>query len=220
MLVVADASPLIFLGRLGLLDLLPNLYGRVLVPEAVFREATRGGENLPGSTAIRVADWIEVVPGESDPDLRQALEEHLDKGEAAAIALAQSVEADLLLIDERQGRRVPGEAGEAVREKCRRCGSRPRRPPGPSAHGGSRGQPEGGALAASTRAAPLEMVPGARLDFRRRRRGFQQKSETDHQKGLRLLLLSLLRNRAEPYARAAPGSENYPQILLKTLNGR
>lgn len=115
MLVVADASPLIFLGRLGLLDLLPSLYGRVLVPEAVFREATRGGENLPGSTAIRVADWIEVVPGESDPDLRQALEEQLDKGEAAAIALAQSVEADLLLIDERQGRRLARRMGLSVK---------------------------------------------------------------------------------------------------------
>ncbi len=34
MSVVADTSPISYLGQLGLLDLLPSLYGRVTVPPA------------------------------------------------------------------------------------------------------------------------------------------------------------------------------------------
>ncbi len=51
MLVVADASPLIFLGRLDLLHLLQSVYGRVLVPTAVRDEVLGDGPELPGASA-------------------------------------------------------------------------------------------------------------------------------------------------------------------------
>ena len=43
-----------------------------------------------------------------------------------------------------------------------------------------------------------------------------QQSETDHQKGVRLSLVSMPGNRSVPYTRSATGVRNYPQILLKT----
>src|SRR5207245_10950784 len=55
-------------------------------------------------------------------------------------------------------------------------------------------------------------------DLGRRRRGLQQQSETDHQKSLRLSVLSLYRNRPVPYAGSTTGARSYPQILLKTPN--
>lgn len=40
--VIADTSPLQYLHRLGLLDLLQHDYGTVVVPEAVVREIESG----------------------------------------------------------------------------------------------------------------------------------------------------------------------------------
>ena len=64
--------------------------------------------------------------------------------------------------------------------------------------------------------ADLELVSRARRDFRGHRGGLQQQSETDHQKGVRLSLVSMPGNRSVPYTRSATGVRNYPQILLKT----
>jgi len=101
MLVVADASPLIFLGRLSLLELLPQLYGRVLVPRAVLDEVVRGAPTDPAAPALLSAAWLEVEDAGEAP-LLEALREELDPGEAAAISLARELGADLLLIDERR----------------------------------------------------------------------------------------------------------------------
>ena len=117
MLVVADASPLILLGRLGLLDLLPRLFERVLTPREVFQEVAGREEGLPGSRAVREAEWLEVVDGDSEAQeaLQVTLRGELDLGEAAAIALASSRGADLVLIDERQGRRIARNLGLEVK---------------------------------------------------------------------------------------------------------
>ncbi len=50
--IVADSSPLISLAILEQLDLLPQLYQRVLVPPAVWDEVTVQGVGLPGSLAV------------------------------------------------------------------------------------------------------------------------------------------------------------------------
>lgn len=117
MLVVADASPLILLGRLELLDLLPRLFDRVITPREVFQEVTGGEIALPGGRAVRRAEWLEVVDvGSEDQEALQAtLRGELDLGEAAAITLARSRGADLVLIDERQGRRIARSLGLEVK---------------------------------------------------------------------------------------------------------
>lgn len=44
MTVVADAGPLIHLSLVGRVDLLPLLYGRILVPDLVHQEVVQKGE--------------------------------------------------------------------------------------------------------------------------------------------------------------------------------
>ncbi len=105
MVVVADTSPLIYLSRVGALGVLHVLFGEVVVPRAV---------------------WTEVVDREWP-----ALDLGLDPGETEAILLAESLDADLLLIDERLGRRVAESRGLTVRGtlgvlvQARRAGALP-----------------------------------------------------------------------------------------------
>ena len=109
MVVVADASPLILLAAIGRLDLLRLLYGRVLLPAAVYQEVAGARVSAPGAAQAAAAEWLEVVtvhtprawPG-------------LDEGEASALSLAIELQADLVVIDERAGRRVATQEGLAV----------------------------------------------------------------------------------------------------------
>lgn len=55
MTAVADTSPLLALASLDLLHLLPDLFERVVVPPAVFAEATERRPDAPGARLIRQA---------------------------------------------------------------------------------------------------------------------------------------------------------------------
>ena len=112
MLVVADSSPLIYLSRLGLLHVLASLFGEVVAPRSVWNEAVERRPSAPGIDALRQASWVRVV---DDPMLDSDL--GLDPGERAAILIAESLRADLLLIDERAGRKVAHERGLCVRAR-------------------------------------------------------------------------------------------------------
>ncbi len=104
MIVVADAGPLIHLSLIGRLDLLPALYGRILVPELVYREVVDLGADLPGSVELRAADWVDRSPHPPDHPLFPLLRSQLDPGEAAALCLAADRVAELILSDDRQAR--------------------------------------------------------------------------------------------------------------------
>ena len=108
--VVADSTPLIYLSRVGVLDVLATLFGDVLIPSAVSDEVIQKRSSAPGVKALRQATWLRVV----DTEL-PAVDLGLDPGETAAILLAEQVHADLLLIDERLGRQVAQSRGLAVR---------------------------------------------------------------------------------------------------------
>jgi len=101
--VVANASPLINLARIGRLDLLRKLYGELLIPEAVWQETVIAGAGEPGADQIRDAPWIKVLEV-ANRALVAALRQDLDAGEAEAIALALETQANFLLMDERIGR--------------------------------------------------------------------------------------------------------------------
>ncbi|MEM7049238.1 MAG: DUF3368 domain-containing protein [Acidobacteriota bacterium] len=103
LVVVVNATPIISLAVLDRLDLLRDLYGAVLVPSAVHQEILLGGAARAGVSQLDAAPWIEVVRLE-DPRRADLLSD-LDRGEAEVIALAQERDADLVVIDERLGRR-------------------------------------------------------------------------------------------------------------------
>lgn len=103
MIVISDSSILINLAWIKLLDLLPRLYGEVIVPTAVWQEVVEGGVGKPGAEEVRTAGWLQVKEPENKP-LIHALRQDLDAGEAEAIALAIEQNANLLLMDERIGR--------------------------------------------------------------------------------------------------------------------
>ena len=109
LLVVADASPLILLAKLGRLPLLTALAEQVWVPSTVWREVVARGENRPEIAQI-VATFSGSVR-DADPELQAAFELQVDAGEAAALALAAKNRHALLLIDDRRGRRVATASG-------------------------------------------------------------------------------------------------------------
>ncbi|HEY0780892.1 MAG TPA: DUF3368 domain-containing protein [Thermoanaerobaculia bacterium] len=101
--VVCNAGPLIALAIADQLRVLPALYQRVLVPEAVIREVVLSGTGRTGAREVEVASWIEVVPAGSVEPLLAA---ELGAGESQVIDLAVRLKARLDLLDERRARRV------------------------------------------------------------------------------------------------------------------
>jgi predicted nucleic acid-binding protein len=61
---VSNSSPLIYLASLGDLNLLPQLFGHIFVPEAVHNEVVIAGRGKSGAEAVVAArgDWLIVEP--------------------------------------------------------------------------------------------------------------------------------------------------------------
>jgi predicted nucleic acid-binding protein len=104
MIVVADTSPICYLLLIGEIDLLPQLYGKVLIPQVVQRELA--DERSPAVVQAWISQppkWLVIqtvdVPSQSALD-------NLDLGERSAIVLAEQQGANLILIDDLLGRRV------------------------------------------------------------------------------------------------------------------
>jgi uncharacterized protein len=113
-IVVADAGPLIHLAAIGQLDLVHRLSPEVLVPQAVFDEVVIVGAGLPGALEVKTAPWLTVVTVARGEVVEALLASGLHRGESEAIAVAVERRADLLLIDERQGRLTAEGMGVAV----------------------------------------------------------------------------------------------------------
>lgn len=100
-IVVSDSACLIGLERVRRLELLPAVFGEIIVPPAV---AAEFGVNLP---------WLKVV-APTDARLVAACRALVDDGEAEAIALASELGAELLM-DDQLGRRLAARLQVPVR---------------------------------------------------------------------------------------------------------
>jgi predicted nucleic acid-binding protein len=106
LIVVSDTSPILNLSAVGRLYLLRDLYAEIIVPPAVEQELLRNGLQLEPS-------WTRVVAASDRNDVA-ALRQQLDPGEAESIVVAGELEASLLLIDEKRGRRIALDRGLEV----------------------------------------------------------------------------------------------------------
>lgn len=112
MIIISDTSPIRYLLLIDLIDLLPQLYGQIIISNEVRHEMQSA------SAPIELRQWIATSPTwlsvenvaiPSDDTLSR-----LDPGEQAAIALAQQINADFLIMDERLGRRFAQQRGLQV----------------------------------------------------------------------------------------------------------
>jgi predicted nucleic acid-binding protein len=102
--VVTNAGPLIALATVRQLALLGQMYGSVLVPEAVFQEVTAQGQHRPGAVELASAPWAIRSTLLAPPD--PFLAGNLGKGEAETITLAVQRGARWVLMDDRRARRI------------------------------------------------------------------------------------------------------------------
>lgn len=113
MIIVSNTSPISNLATVGQLSLMSQLYGRILIPRAVYEELLdpRAGETV--ITAVRSASWIDIQSVQNQ-GLVNDLRTRVNVGEAEAIALAIEVKAARLIIDERLGRQAARDFGVKI----------------------------------------------------------------------------------------------------------
>lgn len=106
-IVVADAGPLIGLARVNQLNLLERLYHHITIAIRVLEELKPSSEK-PGATIISAAvdaGWLKVSQLKKKDD-HSILNLLVDAGEAESIQLALEQNANILIIDDRKGRKI------------------------------------------------------------------------------------------------------------------
>jgi len=101
MIIISDTSPINYLVLTGDVDILETLFKRVIIPQAVFNEMQHP------KTPQAVKDWINHAPAwlevkQADASLFTP-SKRIGDGEREAIALALELNADAILIDDRDG---------------------------------------------------------------------------------------------------------------------
>jgi hypothetical protein len=100
--VVADASALICLGRVDQLQILPALFGRIVVPPAVAAEVTHRQPTLPV--------WIDVREPRRPLD-HSVVTAHLGAGETEVLSLGLELDGAWLVLDDAQSRALGVSSG-------------------------------------------------------------------------------------------------------------
>ena len=114
--VLSNTSPIYYLSKSGSLNLLKNIYAEIYITEGIVEELKASGDfdvDLYSSDyswiKIRKVDkiplWIKKVPD-------------LGKGESQLLALADSLENPLLIIDELLGRKIAVSNNYSVTGLC------------------------------------------------------------------------------------------------------
>ncbi|MBN1314803.1 MAG: DUF3368 domain-containing protein [Anaerolineales bacterium] len=111
MIIVSNTTPLIGLASIGRFDLLQQLFGEIIIPEAVYNESVTAGHETGGAKReVSGANWIKIKKVQDRLAVEVLLDE-LDLGEAEVIVLARELDADWVLMDEKKGRRKLNQLG-------------------------------------------------------------------------------------------------------------
>ena len=114
MIVVSNTSPLTNLAAIGQFDLFRRLYSSINIADGVWDELNAMRNHWPGSKEVAGSTgWIKRYSVRNQL-LVSALRRDIDRGEAESIALAIELEADLVLLDEKEGRHAAKRLGLKV----------------------------------------------------------------------------------------------------------
>ena len=115
MIVISDTTPIISLIKIDKLFLLQKLFGKVIIPQAVYDELVSNPKYTNEAVIVYNSPYISIVKIED----RQSVDKlryssGLDIGESEAITYSNLVNADLLLMDELKGRKVAKQLGLSI----------------------------------------------------------------------------------------------------------
>ena len=118
--VICDSGPLMALGKLNLLYLLRRLYGKVVISNAVYKEAVTSGrlKGYQDASTIELFlnqnrwEAVEVDTEEIDSEIRSL---KLDDGEIESIHLAMKTADSLILLDDEKAREEARKRGLRVK---------------------------------------------------------------------------------------------------------
>ena len=96
-MIISDSATLIVLFDLNRLDPLSNIFGQIIIPDAVYKEIS-----VKSSIVLPAFMKVQRV---SDSEMLEILKNVLDTGESEAIALALELKLPLI-IDEKKGRKI------------------------------------------------------------------------------------------------------------------
>lgn len=106
--IISNTTPIISLLKINKLSLLKKLYGKIIVPFAVYQEIEEG-KDKPYYTDLFSINWIEIKKIQNSKSREYIFD--LDKGEAEVLILAKEIDADLAILDEIMGRRYAKQLG-------------------------------------------------------------------------------------------------------------
>jgi len=122
-MIIVNTSPIFYLHRLGLLEMLNKLYGDITIPEAVRNELEKGyvqGEDVP---QLENYPWIQIMNVDMPEYLSLIVD--LGLGESEVLAIATNHPSALVILDDKLARRIAkmrgflltGTAGVLLRAK-------------------------------------------------------------------------------------------------------
>jgi predicted nucleic acid-binding protein len=115
MLAVSNTSPISNLASIGRLELLRSQFSAIWVPGAVAEELMAHPDPFAQNLIQRPIEEQRIKVGKVEYSrLLRLLLLQLHQGEAEAIALATELKADMVLIDEQEGRQLASKTGLAV----------------------------------------------------------------------------------------------------------
>lgn len=101
--VIVNSTPLIVLGNIGYLWVLKELFGEIIVPQAVYDEVTI--QNDTAGSLMDSEDWIIVNDSVKDAD-RKMYRARLHAGEVEVMLLDQEIMADMVIIDDNEAKKT------------------------------------------------------------------------------------------------------------------
>ncbi len=124
--VIVNTTPLIALSHVGQLNLLKELYGEIIIPQAVYEEVSVKVDSVCKKEVDSSLDWIRVekISNQMAKDMYKT---QLHEGEVEVMILAKEVAADVVIIDDANAKKyakylklpVTGTLGVLLRSKQR-----------------------------------------------------------------------------------------------------
>ena len=108
--IIFNSSPLINLAKINCLNLIEEIYNKIIIPEAVYSEVVDDASTKYKGEFSKIASLTEEnvieIKSVENREFVRAFRTRLDLGEAEVLSLALEINTDLVVIDEMEAREI------------------------------------------------------------------------------------------------------------------